>query len=264
MSNESGGSFYEVLGISPTAFLTEIKQSYRKLALKYHPDRNLDNIEYATETFKRISEAYSVLSDDVLRCNYDNKLKSAVSSSTSSNFTSKHDARHDFSFNKTPNSYSEPTATFTKPSAQYATPSYSPPELNPIVFSCSFSIHKAHKIFNDFFADFEEFEGGEVRNPYLTSKNRNKMNESSQLVSYNPGAVQSRNYPNRMSSSERHLYRNVDIRDKYKNSTFDSWNPAGDDLAAAPKPVSQFLYVFGADSEKNRNLKIVHRRRKMI
>ena len=254
MSNESRNSFYDVLGISATACLTEIKQSYRKLALKYHPDRNLDNAEYATEIFKRISEAYSVLSDESLRINYDNKLKSALSSSTSS--------RHDFSFNK--NSYSAPTA-WAKPSAQYTTPSYSPPEPSPIIFSCSFSIHNAHKIFNDFFADFEEFEGGEVRNPYLSSKNRNQRIESiQQLVSFNSSAVQNKSYPHRMSPSERHLYRNVDMRDKYKNSTFDSWNPSGDDSVAPSKPATQFMYVFGTDSEKNRNLKLVHRRRNMI
>ena len=96
MINESGGSFYEVLSISPTASLTEIKESYRKLARKYHPDRNSDNIEFSTRIFYRISEAYSVLSDEVLRSNYDKKLKSTV----------EHDPRQNFSFNQTPKSYS--------------------------------------------------------------------------------------------------------------------------------------------------------------
>ena len=96
MINESGGSFYEVLSISTTASLTEIQQSYRKLAREYHPDRNLDNIEFSTKIFCRISEAYSVLSDEVLRSNYDNKLKSTV----------EHDPRHNFSFKQAPKSYS--------------------------------------------------------------------------------------------------------------------------------------------------------------
>lgn len=248
MSNDSGYSFYDVLGISPTASLIEIKQSYRKLALKYHPDRNLGDIEYATEIFKRIAEAYSILSDECLRRNYDSKFKSVVSSS-SSNFPLKQESKN------------VPTAAYNH------TPSYSAPnpEPNPIIFNCDFSIHKAQRIFNDFFADFEEFEGGEVRNPYLSVKNRNQMKESSQLISFNPSVVvRNTSYSHRMSPSEQHFYRNVDVRDKYKNSTFNSWNPSGDGSSASPMPATQFLYVFGTDSDKNRKLKLIHRRRNMI
>eukprot|EP01036_Dinobryon_divergens_P027655 gene27655-36466_t len=265
MSCDFGSSFYDVLGISPMASLTEIKQSYRKLALKYHPDRNLGDVDYATEIFKRIAEAYSILSDEGSRINYDNKLKSAVSL-TSSNFNSKQDPSNDYSFYKT-NSASVPTApAWAKNSSPHynTTPSYSPPEPNPIIFSCSFSIRKAHIIFNDFFADFEEFEGGEVRNPYLSIKNRNQTNERNQLVSYNPSVARNIRYSHSMSPSEQRLYRNVDNRDKFKNSTFNSWNPSGDSCSDSPKPATQFLYVFGTDSEKNRNLKLVHRRRNMV
>lgn len=61
---------YDVLGVSPTAGEQEIKKSYRKLALKYHPDRNPDNKE-AENKFKEISAAYDVLSDKEKRNNYD-------------------------------------------------------------------------------------------------------------------------------------------------------------------------------------------------
>ncbi len=62
--------YYEVLGISREAGDHEIKASYRKLALKYHPDRNPDDPD-AEERFKEASEAYSILSDSQKRAAYD-------------------------------------------------------------------------------------------------------------------------------------------------------------------------------------------------
>jgi molecular chaperone DnaJ len=61
--------YYEVLGVPRTASKDEIKDSYRKLALQYHPDRNKS--PGAEEKFKDISEAYAVLSDDEKRTQYD-------------------------------------------------------------------------------------------------------------------------------------------------------------------------------------------------
>ncbi len=62
--------FYEVLGVSRTATDQEIKSSYRKLALQFHPDRNPDNPD-AEEKFKECSEAYTVLADGEKRARYD-------------------------------------------------------------------------------------------------------------------------------------------------------------------------------------------------
>jgi len=62
--------YYEVLGISRTCSITEIKKAYRTLARQYHPDVNNGNPESA-EKFKEISEAYAVLSDDGKRDQYD-------------------------------------------------------------------------------------------------------------------------------------------------------------------------------------------------
>lgn len=62
--------YYEVLGVSRSATLDEIKSAYRKLAMKYHPDRNPGNKE-AEEKFKEITEAYEVLSDEDKRRRYD-------------------------------------------------------------------------------------------------------------------------------------------------------------------------------------------------
>jgi molecular chaperone DnaJ len=63
--------YYEVLGLSRTASDDEIKKAYRKLALKYHPDKNPDDGRAAEERFKEISEAYQVLSDAERRGLYD-------------------------------------------------------------------------------------------------------------------------------------------------------------------------------------------------
>ena len=62
--------YYEVLGVIKSASADEIKKAYRKLALKYHPDRN-KNDKTAEAKFKEASEAYHVLSDKERRTNYD-------------------------------------------------------------------------------------------------------------------------------------------------------------------------------------------------
>lgn len=62
--------YYEILGVSRTATVDEIKSAYRKLAMKYHPDRNPDNKE-AEEKFKEAAQAYEVLSDEQKRGQYD-------------------------------------------------------------------------------------------------------------------------------------------------------------------------------------------------
>jgi DnaJ family protein B protein 6 len=68
---EAKRDYYEVLSISRDASPDQIKKAYRKLALKWHPDKNPDNKEHAEEVFKEIGEAYTVLSDPDKRAHYD-------------------------------------------------------------------------------------------------------------------------------------------------------------------------------------------------
>ena len=62
--------FYEILGVAKNSSEEEIKKSYRKLAMKYHPDRNPDNKE-AEEKFKEVKEAYEMLTNPEKREAYD-------------------------------------------------------------------------------------------------------------------------------------------------------------------------------------------------
>ena len=64
--------YYSLLEINKNADKNTIKNAYKKLALKYHPDKNIENKTEAENKFKEIAEAYEVLSDEQKKYNYDN------------------------------------------------------------------------------------------------------------------------------------------------------------------------------------------------
>src|SRR6218665_474823 len=66
-----GKTYYELLEISPDASTDDIKKQYKRLALKYHPDKNLDSSEEAQAIFTQIKDAYDVLLNPLERSWYD-------------------------------------------------------------------------------------------------------------------------------------------------------------------------------------------------
>ncbi|XP_061082488.1 dnaJ homolog subfamily B member 2 isoform X3 [Conger conger] len=80
--------YYDILGVSRNASSEDIKKAYRKLALRWHPDKNPDNKEEAERKFKEIAEAYEVLSDTSKREAYGHFGKDGMPSSGSSGSSS--------------------------------------------------------------------------------------------------------------------------------------------------------------------------------
>src|SRR3979490_2115217 len=81
MAKGDRSDYYEVLGVTRTAAVEEIKAAYRKAALKWHPDRNPENKAEAEVKFRECTEAYSVLSDGQKRQIYDTYGHAGLSSS---------------------------------------------------------------------------------------------------------------------------------------------------------------------------------------
>jgi molecular chaperone DnaJ len=88
MAKVNQRDFYEVLGVSRTASVDEIKSAYRKAALKWHPDRNPQNKQEAEVKFREATEAYSVVSDPQKRQVYDTYGHAGLSGASGADFNS--------------------------------------------------------------------------------------------------------------------------------------------------------------------------------
>ncbi len=80
-------NYYEILGVKRDASIQEIKKAYKKLAKKWHPDLNRDNIKVAEEKMKEINVAYTTLSDEVARIDYNKKLDAEAKTSAKTDST---------------------------------------------------------------------------------------------------------------------------------------------------------------------------------
>jgi len=85
-----GKNYYKILGVERNATQEQIKKAYRKLAMKWHPDRNCENKKEAETQFKEIGEAYSILSDNKKRKIYDQYGEDGINHQFSS-FGNAHD-----------------------------------------------------------------------------------------------------------------------------------------------------------------------------
>ncbi|XP_067933640.1 dnaJ homolog subfamily B member 6-like isoform X2 [Watersipora subatra] len=125
-NNSESLDYYQLLQVPRDASHSDIKKAYRKLALKYHPDKNPENQEKAEKHFKQIAEAYEVLSDDDKRKAYDQFGKQQL-------FTEGDNRKSSSSFHKGSKS------TFTNS------------------FRQNFSFHDPRDIFSEVFGDSDPF-----------------------------------------------------------------------------------------------------------
>lgn len=80
MADPTSDDYYKVLGVPRSASEKDVKKAYRKLAIKWHPDKNPTNTAQAEEYFKAIAEAYDCLSDKKKRDTYDRFGKEGINS----------------------------------------------------------------------------------------------------------------------------------------------------------------------------------------
>ena len=108
-------NYFEILGIKPGASEKEIKTAFRKMAMKWHPDKNPNN-EVAAEKFRQINEAYEFLMAHHGYKSYDNSTNTSKSSTTNSNTKRKTNTSNNYSRNNSNNKKSTTNSNRAKAS----------------------------------------------------------------------------------------------------------------------------------------------------
>ena len=167
-------NYYEILNVKRTATYEEIKQSYRILIKKYHPDTYSGNKSYAEEKTKEINIAYETLKNEEKRKNYDEMLNFVEQFSNSQNTTSKNSSNHRKNSNTQQKStnYSQKNYTRVSPDSQYKTN-------NNLIKVSILSIVQQKNLFSNMNVDLYELEINlliiNVLIFYLTSNSKNEQ-----------------------------------------------------------------------------------------
>lgn len=168
-------SYYEILEISENATFDEIKRAYRRLSLKYHPDKNIHNVEMG-KYFTEISEAFETLGNAEKKREYDMKRRRFSKPSSSSSFSSSTSSSNS---NSNSNQFNQGNHHFPQHSNQYD-PFSSSNSSNPSfsTFYKSFSPEQFQDMFQNIFSGGagERFTGGNHENGY--NKHTNHSNQS--------------------------------------------------------------------------------------
>ena len=147
--------YYKSLELTPSCTAADIKKSYRKLAMKWHPDKNPNNKAAAVEKFKEIAEAYDTLSKPDKRQLYD-QIRESQNNNQQYQFGSQYPQYQNPQY-QSQNQYSEPD-----PDLRPSRPKYQKADSLYGFGFHDFTFAKAEQIFRDFFKNEEndDFFGG--------------------------------------------------------------------------------------------------------
>jgi len=178
--------YYKILEVSRNATNQDIKKAYRRLALKYHPDKNpASQKEEATNKFKLISQAYEVLSDETKRRTYDrrgnatSKSSSFASGSPAKSYGNSSSYESPFSryFEKRRRTYDTPPSSSSQSSSRHHHHHHHNHYTDPFF---SFAFRSPEEVFNEFFGASDPFSDLFFSDLLRTNRSRNNNNNPRQ------------------------------------------------------------------------------------
>ena len=136
--------YYKILGVNRSASEQEIKKAFKKLAVKYHPDKNAGN-KNSEEEFKRINSAYQVLSDSTQKYRYDSKLEYQEFQARQRAAYSQSNTQKTSKSSRSTNKSSESNSSGFKEDWSGAYSSYTPPNTPPPKRRVNTKVHRGNK-----------------------------------------------------------------------------------------------------------------------